>query len=269
LEIIVKSAALALSILLAVSSHAAAQQTKPQVLVLGVYHMAGSSDYIQTAQDDVLSPKRQREMQELADRLAVFRPTKIMVEAAAARDSSLNTNYRRYLAGSDTLTRNEIDQIGFRLAKQLGHDRIYAIDYKQNEDIGSVMGWAGQHGDTAFINLVQRFGQRMQAQAQKLSGMTIPEYLRLINTEAEDALGQGAYLRMARVGRDTTYVGADVVATRYARNLKIYANMARLIVPGDRVLVIYGAGHGHLLRQFIRYSPDLELVDAGEYLASR
>jgi hypothetical protein len=255
--------------LFVISSHAHAQQPKAQILFLGTYHMAGSSDYIQTAADDVLAPKRQREVQELVDRLAAFRPTKIMVEAAVPRDSSLNANYRNYVAGRDTLTRNEIDQIGFRLAKQLGHKRIYAIDYKQNEDMGSVMAWAGQHGDTSFINLVQRFGQRVQAQGERRRGMTITEYLRMINSAEEDAVGQTAYLRMARVGRDTTYVGADVVATRYARNLRIYANLARLAEPGDRVLVIYGAGHGHLLREFIRYSDDLELVSAAEYLASR
>ena len=260
---------LILPILLGFTATLDAQQPKSQVLFLGTYHMAGSRDYIQTAQDDVLAPKRQREIQDLVDRLAAFRPTKIMVEEVITQDSALNANYSRYLAGKDTLTRNEIDQIGFRLARQLGHKRIYAIDYQQNEDIGSVMGWAGQHGDTAFINLVQRFGQRMQTQAATLSSMTITDYLRLINSVEEDALGQSAYLRMARVGRDTTYVGADVVATRYARNLRIFANLARLIEPGDRVLVIYGAGHGHLLREFIRHSDDLELVAAEKFLALR
>ena len=264
-----KPAALTLSLLLALNSHGYAQHTKAQILFLGTYHMAGSRDYIQIAADDVLSPKRQREIQELVHRLAAFHPTKIMVEAPVVRDSSLNANYRRYLEGKDTLTRNEIDQIGFRLARRLGHQRVYAIDYPQNEDIRSVMAWAGRHGDTAFINLVQRSGQRMQEQAQMLSGMTIPDYLRMINSAEEDTLGQSAYLRMARVGRDTTYVGADVVASRYARNIKIYANMTRLIEPGDRVLVIYGAGHGHLLREFIRHSDDLELVPAENYLAPR
>jgi hypothetical protein len=74
---------------------------------------------------------------------------------------------------------------------------------------------------------------------------------------------------MARVGRDSTYVGADVVAGRYARNLKIFANLARLTEPGDRVLVIYGASHGKLLRDFVRESPDLQVVDTDRYLAPR
>ncbi len=246
-----------------------ATPARPQILVLGTYHMGGSSDYIQTSADDVLSPRRQREIEALVDALAAFRPTKIMVEAPLARDSALNARYRGYVAGRDTLRRNEIDQIGLRLAKRLGHSRVYAIDFPQDEDIRRVVGWAAQHGDTGFVSMVQRFGARMQASTDSLRGLTITEYLRRLNSPAEDALGHSAYLRAARVGRDTTYVGADLVAGRYARNLKIFANLARLTEPGDRVLVIYGASHGKLLRDFVRESADLELVDTNRYLGSR
>lgn len=240
---------------------------RAQVLVLGTYHMGGSTDYVQTATDDVRSPRRHREIEALTDALAAFRPTKIMVEAPTGVDSALNARYRRYAAGQDTLRRNETDQIGFRLAKRLGHGRVYAIDYSQDEDVGGVVRWAAENGDTGFVNMVQGFVARLQAQSDSLRELTITEHLRRLNSPAEDALGHSAYLRMARVGRDSTYVGADVVAGRYARNLKIFANLARLVEPGDRVLVIYGSSHGKLLRDFVRESADLELVDADRYLA--
>ena len=35
----------------------------------------------------------------------------------------------------------------------------------------------------------------------------------------------------------------------YGRNLMIFNNIARRTEPGDRILVIYGAGHGNHLRQ--------------------
>ena len=44
--------------------------TRAQVLILGTYHMAGGSDYVQTAPHDVLAPHRQREMEELVTALA-------------------------------------------------------------------------------------------------------------------------------------------------------------------------------------------------------
>lgn len=246
-----------------------ARPGRPQILILGTYHMGGSGDYIKMSVDDVLSPKRQREIKALTTTLAAFRPTKIMLEVPVSHDSVLNARYRRYVAGQDTLRRNESDQIGFRLAKRLGHSRVFAIDHIQDEDVGRVVGWAAQHGDTGFVNLVQQFAARMQTRTDSLHRLTISQYLRRLNTLAEDADGQSAYLRMARVGRDTTYVGADMVAGRYARNLKIFANLARLIERGDRVLVIYGASHGKLLRDFVRESADLELVDTNRYLTPR
>lgn len=262
--------------LLAVVSPLAGQQRRPaspdlraQVLVLGTYHMAGSGDYLKTATDDVLSPTRQREIEALVDGLAAFRPTRIMVEAPLASDSALNTRYLRYVAGTYTLTANEIDQVGFRLAKRLGHAKVFAIDYTHNEDVASVVGWAAQNGDTGFVNFVQRFAAGMAATNDTLRRLTIMEHLRRLNAPEVDEAGEAAYLRMARVGVGSNFTGADVVVGRYARNLKIFAAMSRDLVPGDRVLVLYGASHGKALRDFVRGSPDLHLVEASTYLTTK
>lgn len=86
------------------------------------------------------------------------------------------------------------------------------------------------------------------------------------NSAKADSL-HGWYMVLATVGRDSTYRGAGEVANWYTRNLHIYANIARVARPGERVLVIMGSGHGTLLRQFIRESPDMELVSVEPYLA--
>jgi hypothetical protein len=255
--------------LLGAGAPAAAQRPgappgKPQVLILGTYHMGGSGDLF-TTEDDVRSPRRQRELDGLVEVLARFRPTKIAVEVPLERDSALNARYRRFLAGGDTLDRSETYQIGFRLAKRLGHARLYAVDYKLDEDVGKVMQWAAQNGDTAMLSMFRAFGARMQASNDSIRHLPLAEALRRRNTPAYDALHSG-YLRLARVGRGSSYVGADVVAGRYERNLKIFANIARIAEPGDRVLVIYGASHGKLLRDFVRESGYLELVPILPYL---
>ncbi len=107
---------------------AAAQETKhAEVLVLGVYHMANPGhDIFNMQADDVLAPKRQQEIAELASVLAKFKPTKIAVENDS--QAKLSDRYAKYLAGQYALTTNEIDQIGLRLAKDLGHTTIYAVD---------------------------------------------------------------------------------------------------------------------------------------------
>jgi hypothetical protein len=75
------------------------------------------------------------------------------------------------------------------------------------------------------------------------------------------------YLMTTRVGKDNEYPGVELVSEWYKRNLLIFANIARLVdSTQERLLVIYGQGHAHLLRQFIRDSPDMELVETNRFL---
>jgi hypothetical protein len=75
------------------------------------------------------------------------------------------------------------------------------------------------------------------------------------------------YLALLRIGKAEDYPGADLVSRWYNRNLHITTNVARLSEgPGERILVLIGAGHGKLLRQFLGEMPGFEVVDCSEYL---
>ena len=241
----------------------------PQVMILGTYHMGESSDFVQTKTDDVLSERRQREIEALVERLVEWRPTRIAVEVPVARDSALNAQYRAYLAGTFPLGRSETYQVAFRLAKRLGHERVHAVDFKKDEDIGGLLRHAAERGqDGALKQGMGRIMAMMQEKARRQAAMTVTEILREANSPRADSL-ESFYLLAAPVGDAERPVGADLVAGRYERNLKIFANVARIAQPGERVLVLYGAGHGKLLRQFVDESPALDLVRADPYLAPR
>src|SRR5262245_58396310 len=109
---------------------AVAQQPpdRVEVLVLGVFHMANPGhDIFNSRVDDVLAPKRQTEIAEVIAVLQKFRPTKIALERNAG-DQRILSDYGDYVAGKHELTRNEIEQLGFRLAKALGHKTVYPVD---------------------------------------------------------------------------------------------------------------------------------------------
>lgn len=56
-----------------------------QVMVLGAYPFANpGQDLANVKVDDMLAPQRQAELAKLADELAAWKPTKIMVESAGA-----------------------------------------------------------------------------------------------------------------------------------------------------------------------------------------
>ena len=263
--------ALAALLALAPAAAARAQAADPappaEVLVLGVYHFDNPGlDVVKNEVADVLTPPKQAEVEAVAEALARFRPTRIAVEVRAERAARLDSLYRAYREGRHALGRNEVQQLGFRLAARFGHPRLYATDHDGAFPFAELMAYAARH-DTAFVAEAQaelaRITGEMNLQQREWN---VGRILRAQNDPAWIARGHALYMRMARVGADDTFVGADLVAAWYARNLRIFASVQRLAEPGERVLVIYGAGHAAILRELVRSTPGMRLVEAADYL---
>lgn len=71
---------------------------------------------------------------------------------------------------------------------------------------------------------------------------------------------------LAQMGTVADPIGAREMRNWWGRNMIIYARIAQLAEQGDGVLVIFGAGHKFLLEQYVRQTPDLELVEPLNYL---
>jgi len=233
-----------------------------QVLVVGTYHMSNPRlDAVNLTADDVLVPKRQQEIEQLAATLEAYRPTKVLVEIPYGRDSVSNSLYRRYIAGSYTLDHTEMQQLGFRIAKASGLPRIYGVDYDLDVNLASVMVWALTHGQPELAGAAQALTSRLLTEADSMmKHATVAEIVAALNSPRADS-AQGIYLAALRVGADTSYPGATVTARWYERNLKIASNILRVIdSPNDRVLVLMGAAHGPILRELLERVPGIRLV---------
>ena len=232
---------------------------RPSVMVLGTPHLANNGRDMNNAQfDDILSPKRQGELEELVGRLARFAPTRIAVEVPVERQGWVDSLYAAYLRGEVTENRNEIVQIGFRLAKRLGHTKVYAVDWKHDMNIGAVMQWAATHCQGAKAQQMGSWGRELMARMNPaIAKMTLTEILEAAYHPENVALGHQAYLLEARVGADSSYPGWDDVAGWYGRNLRIFANIARVAErPEEKILVLFGAGHAPLLDHYFRAAGD-------------
>ena len=110
---------------------AAAQEPVP-VLTLGTFHFdfpnLDQVQYAESEQIDVLNPVYQNEIETLVGLLEKFAPTIIVIERPVKMQFETDSLFRRYLADCYDLQRGEDEQIGFRLAKRLGIDRIYCVD---------------------------------------------------------------------------------------------------------------------------------------------
>jgi len=78
--------------------------------------------------DDVLSDHRQRELAELVRHLGRYRPTEVCVEAPSETQHELDEAFARFVSGEMEPRRDEIAQIGFRLARDAGLPGVHAID---------------------------------------------------------------------------------------------------------------------------------------------
>jgi hypothetical protein len=224
---------------------------RPEIMVLGTYHMANPGHDIHNMQaDDVLSPKRQQEIARLVEVLKRFNPTKIAIEADVSGKRATQ-EYSDYLAGKYTLSRNEIDQIGYRLAKELGHSTIYPVDVDGDFPWLRVVNYAKANGLSAkFDSLNAVVGTMVKEQGDFLASHSVLETLRFMNADARVARDMGFYFSLVRFGEPYEYAGPDLVAAWYQRNIRIYRNIVALITsPNDRILVIYGSGHLGWLRQ--------------------
>lgn len=255
--------------LLALTVSAAAQepQTRPEVLVLGTYHMnSPGHDVFNMQIDDVLAPKRQAEIAQVIEVLKKFNPTKIALETDVYSDRRPK-EYADYLAGKHELTRNEIEQLGFRLAKELGHKTVYPVDVDGDFPWQRFVNYAKGSGRTKELDaLTGEIGAMVKAQNAYLASHTILETLLYMNADEKVAQDVGFYYREAEIGEPGDWAGADLVADWFRRNVRIYANVMKLASsPNDRVLVIYGAGHLGWLQHDFAGNPNVRLRKLAEF----
>ena len=224
-------------------------------------------DVLNLKADDVLTPKRQKEITEVVALLKNFKLTKIAIEVPP-ENTAINEKYTRYVGGNYQLTRDEVDQIGFRLAKESGHKKLHHIDWKGNFDFDKVMTFATANNQKGIIEKGMAVGQAHLAEVDRLLKTgTVRDALRWMNSDQNVNEGHQFYMSLTGVGRDKEYVGTDLLADWYERNLKMYANLTRITEsPDERILIIIGAGHAKLLQQFITDSGEYELEKVDKYL---
>ena len=261
---------------------------KPTIMILGSGHLANwGADRINYRMDDVLAPKRQAELQELAEQLARFKPTKVAVEVDERWDAELQEEYNGYLKDTFQLERHEIHQIGFRLAKKMGHPKVYCVDYFRDDPIvredrdDHLTDW-GTFAEANNQKHLLSDDEKIEGKiVQDEEGRTwiVPEkyeplidmYIRM-NQDEEIRKNLSGYLRIARIGSQAQYPGANWVAHRwYPRNLKTFVNLTRITESEDeRILLIIGAGHLGFLKQiaedseFYHIESPLQYLKAGE-----
>jgi len=243
--------------------------SKPKIMIVSCFHMAGHKDLYGTDVGDILCDKRQKEILEVVESLKNFGATKVAVEREKKNAEALNENFKRYLNDDFELGASETHQIAFRVARELNHNEIYAVDWMEEgartRGAGEIFEYAKNHQPELFQEidaLVKDSVGDMDDAASK----SIGEILREANEPTQVRKSSELYLNLARIGVEADYYGMGWLIWWYQRNLIIFANLAEMAEANDKIMLLIGGSHTGIVSGFLKESRLFEVVCATEYL---
>lgn len=257
---------------------------KPKIMILGTFHfrMEESIDIIK-----IQNKNPQNELKEIIKKISLFKPNKLCVELTPSEEDKHNELFQKFLhkpdldlnimlgqigiKGADYNITNPIDErikFAFDLAKYNKINHIYSIDYYDGWTQPLVFEKAKEN-DTLYQKLngsFMKFANKYYEIFTKETSIT--ELYRFFNNKKTNEFQHiTSFLPFNDVEIGDDSVGIDFVASWYKRNLHIFSNLKHICNNNDRVLVLYGAAHLKLLRDFINDSLDLDYVEALDYLS--
>lgn len=146
------------------------------------------------------------------------------------------------------------------------HSKIYAIDYPVDlpQELFEYVEKNLPELYEEFMKIIKEYGIK---ENEFIKNNTVREILRHLNDpRCISNEHSNLYLHLAQVRSIYTYYGVDMLTEWYRRNLYILGNLQSIAEPGDRILVIYGAGHCKVLQNLVRDYNKFELVDILKYL---
>ncbi len=239
-----------------------------KVLNFGTFHMRYTDDAT-SVEFDENDAKNKAEVHKIAQLLAKFKPTVIIVETPPSYNPTLQKAYQAYLQNPKMEIKdpNEIELLAFELGRLAQTQRIFGIDHKMGYNYGIGYELAATKVNDAtyenYMNLATAEEKKINFDQlpvfEQLKMTNHPQYLDfLINVNAD---------MLAYVSTEQKFEGADEAAKFYQRNLRMYSNLNQIdLKPTDRVFILMGAAHTAFFNDFMKRSPKYELVNPFMYL---
>lgn len=256
------------------------QQT--EVLLLGTFHFRETNDI------DFSSSKIQQQIQNMVEKISKFNPDKILIEAPINFQEDVSEIYnsvpndyfqnfermRMTTLGSIDIYgdvcpityNDEIVQVAFRLAKMLGKNKVYPIDYVKFLDLQLLYDRAGNDIE-GWDNLRHIYEMEFNRDIEKIKSTgTITDLYKYYNGNWYEENHSKFYLLPNIIGAGEDYAGSKVLLDWYERNIKIFANIQKASMGCKRIFVLYGAGHLSILNTLINQYEGLKLLNVFDYL---
>ena len=242
---------------------------KIPVLNFGTFHMGETADANKTEFDE-LDKKNQEEVHEIANMLAAFKPTVIIVETPLTYNEKLQSLYKQYIENPEMKFKNpdEVELLAYELGRLSNTKRIYGIDHKMsyNYTIGTqIKNELDAVWHDKYYKSPLKFYPEVSYDENKLN---LLDKLKQTNHDRflDFLIAVNADM-LTHAGTKDNFEGADEAAKYYQRNLRMYSNLNRIeLKEEDRVFILMGASHTAFFRDFISRSPKYTMVNTFDYL---
>lgn len=252
---------------------------KIKVYLLGTFHFTQTDSTY-----DVLDEKHQRSIEELTEIIASYGPDKVFVERQPEFESrnKLDELYRAYLKSNKIKRRNEVFQIGFRVAGKLNHKKVYQCDHPgmYGRYYNAAKEYAEKNDQTDIMES-QKKGTVLRAddyldEDSIMQQTTLLEYLQWLNSELVTSTSHAFYIsNFTQIGStgyynyddDDTLIGAEITSDWYRRNIMIYSKMInQLDYNEEAIFLVIGADHIPILANLFRDNPYFEVINPEVWL---
>lgn len=278
---------IALAISLTISINAFAQTPKTDIVIMGCDHLAQLYKN-NNPNTDILTPKRQIEIQQVANLIIDYKPDAVMVEVLPEYQHEMDSLYNLYIQNKlkvDQLPdgRSEVYQLAFRICRRLNLPKVYCVNAP-----GGTSQSILDNGNN--IDVYKKEGVKLRSMVtdkyaalgeDKLSLKDLFLYLNMPQTY--NMVYHLRYITPARVTNGTfknpdkmvdtafvtpKYIGAELTSVFKNRDYKIYSNIVTTVneTKSKRALLLIGAAHIGSLKNILRDDDEYNIVDANLYL---
>ncbi|MFD2938642.1 DUF5694 domain-containing protein [Flavobacterium notoginsengisoli] len=249
---------------------ASAQTKKKQILLVGTFHYANPGlDVAKLNSFDILSEKSQKELEIMSDKIKKFGPDKIFVEWEFNEQVDLDKFYNKNTDSLFKTNKNEITQLALRTAKKLNHKKLYGMNLYTSFRYDSLMMAMEKANQQDLLKRNNEWKKKNEKDHnERITKSSLQELMLHYNKKETENKNIQWYLEVAnRAGNPDDFTGPSLVSNWYKRNLYMYSLIQKLTETADtKIMILVGAGHAALIREFIEHDPTFELVELSTVL---
>ena len=253
--------------------------TKPklEILLIGTFHFRNfdpkqNLDIAQTKEIDVLTTENQKELEEINKKISEFNPTKIFVEFPFENQNQLDSLYNFFTPTNyKSVERDDIQQLAFRVGKNLKLKKIYGCDFRKYKFHYDDMMKSIENAKQKDLEVLEeKDAIEYEIQYNKLiekrkSLLNVLYFKNDNENRKKDLSWYSNFANKAGNLKDTT--GIFLASEWYRRNLFMYANVQKQIENKDkRIMILLGASHIATFKNFIELNAEWKTIELKEIM---